>query len=125
MLDEKYYDGYHGEDEVRLWVEDKGEKHGLSIWCGFFDTIMEGCFRPYPAPNGIIWCWQHCEGFHDEKWEVSDPLLLLRELSMFDSHRLEPNRQILAEKSEEVCRQMVSFISEAAKEGRKIYIECI
>ena len=123
MLDERYYKGFWGENEVRLWVEKDGEEYGLSIWCGFFDTIMEGCFRPYPSPNGMVWCWQYCEGFYNNKWEVPDPTILLQELNLFDPQKLEETRHNLIKESEEVRTLMISFISEATKNGQKIYME--
>ena len=44
MLDTRYYEGYEGEGEVKVWSEENGNEDGIVIWIGFFNTILEGCF---------------------------------------------------------------------------------
>ena len=44
MLDKRYYEGYEGEGEVKVWSDENGNENGMVIWSGFFDTILEGCF---------------------------------------------------------------------------------
>ena len=43
MLDTRYYEGYEGEGEVKVWSEENGNEDGIVIWIGFFNTILEGC----------------------------------------------------------------------------------
>lgn len=42
MLDTRYYEGYEGEGEVKVWSEENGNEDGIVIWIGFFNTILEG-----------------------------------------------------------------------------------
>ena len=42
MLDKKYYECYEGEGRVKIWRKEIG----FVIWDGFFNAILEGCFKP-------------------------------------------------------------------------------
>ena len=53
MLDTRYYEGYEGEGEVKVWSEENGNEDGIVIWIGFFNTILEGCFSSEFQKNGI------------------------------------------------------------------------
>lgn len=57
MLDTRYYEGYEGEGEVKVWSEENGNEDGIVIWIGFFNTILEGCFSSEFQKNGIIECY--------------------------------------------------------------------
>lgn len=35
MLDTRYYEGYEGEGEVKVWSEENGNEDGIVIWIGF------------------------------------------------------------------------------------------
>ena len=50
MLDARYYEGYEGEGEIKIW----SEENGMIIWTGYFNTILEGCFRSEFQKGGII-----------------------------------------------------------------------
>ena len=42
MLNNKYYDGYEGEERIKIWFEDdNSEEIGFIIWNGFFNTIQK------------------------------------------------------------------------------------
>ena len=45
MIDIKFYEGYEGEGAVKVWSEENGNENGLVIWIGFFNTILDGCFK--------------------------------------------------------------------------------
>ena len=67
MLNNKYYDGYEGEERIKIWFEDdNSEEIGFIIWNGFFNTILEGCFYSDFQKNGIIECYYNQNGFYDE-----------------------------------------------------------
>lgn len=36
MMDNRYYEGYEGEGEVKVWSENNGKEDGMVIWIGFF-----------------------------------------------------------------------------------------
>ena len=40
MLDTRYYEGYEGEGEVKVWSEENGNEDGIVIWIGFFNTCL-------------------------------------------------------------------------------------
>ena len=84
MLDTRYYEGYEGEGEVKVWSEENGNEDGIVIWIGFFNTILEGCFSSEFQKNGIIECYFNQDGFYDEKWEMKYPHIVLEELKRFN-----------------------------------------
>ena len=100
MLDTRYYEGYEGEGEVKVWSEENGNEDGIVIWIGFFNTILEGCFSSEFQKNGIIECYFNQDGFYDEKWEMKYPHIVLEELKRFNEKKLSKNlRKLLSNQS--------------------------
>lgn len=88
MLDKRYCKGYEGEGEVKVWVDDNGVESGMVIWRGFFEAILEGCFRTEFQKNGISECYYNQDGFYDDKWEMQSPPIVLQEINRFDENLL-------------------------------------
>lgn len=123
MLDKRYYEGYEGEGEVKVWSDEDGNENGMIIWIGFFDTILEGCFSSEFQKNGIVECYFHQDGFYDDKWEMKYPRIVLEELKRFNEKLLDTRDKEIINKSKEVIEQLVSFISIAVRNERIIYVE--
>ena len=115
MLDTRYYEGYEGEGEVKVWSEENGNEDGIVIWIGFFNTILEGCFSSEFQKNGIIECYFNQDGFYDEKWEMK--------LKRFNEKLLDTRNEEIIKKSKEVVEQLVSFINMAVRNEKNIYVE--
>ena len=123
MLDKRYYEGYEGEGEVKVWSEENGNEDGIVIWIGFFDTILEGCFSSKFQKNGIVECYFHQDGFYDDKWEMKYPCIVLEELKRFNENLLDTRDKEIINKSKEVIEQLVSFINMAVRNEKNIYVE--
>lgn len=123
MLDNKFYEGYEGEGEVKIWYEENGDEDGIVIWNGYFNTILEGCFYSQFSPNGILQCYFNHDGFYDDKWAMEYPYIVLEELKRFDPSTLNTRNEDIIKESKEVIEQLVSFINLSVSKGRKIYIE--
>ena len=123
MLDTRYYEGYEGEGEVKVWSEENGNEDGIVIWIGFFNTILEGCFSSEFQKNGIIECYFNQDGFYDEKWEMKYPHIVLEELKRFNEKLLDTRNEEIIKKSKEVVEQLVSFINMAVRNEKNIYVE--
>ncbi len=123
MLDKRYYEGYEGEGEVKIWSDKNGNENGMVVWIGFFNTILEGCFNSEFSPNGIIECYFNQDGFYDNKWEMRYPHIVLEELKKFNEKLLDTKDEEIIKESKEVIEQLVFFISVAIKNERNIYVE--
>lgn len=123
MLDTRYYEGYEGEGEVKVWSEENGNEDGIVIWIGFFNTVLEGCFSSEFQKNGIIECYFNQDGFYDEKWEMKYPHIVLEELKRFNEKLLDTRNEEIIKKSKEVVEQLVSFINMAVRNEKNIYVE--
>ena len=123
MLDKKFYEGYEGDGEVKVWSEENGNENGIVIWIGFFDTILEGCFNSEFLQNGFIECYFNQDGFYDEKWEMKYPHIVLEELKAFDEKVLDTKNEEIIKKSKEVIEQLVLFINTAVENKKNIYVE--
>lgn len=42
MLDTRYYEGYEGEGEVKVWSEENGNEDGIVIWLAFLIQFQRG-----------------------------------------------------------------------------------
>ena len=123
MLDKRYYEGYEGEGEVKVWSEENGNQDGIVIWIGFFDTILEGCFNQEFQKNGIIECYFNQDGFYDNRWEMKYPHIVLEELKSFNEKLLYKIDEEIIKESNEVIKQLIFFINIAVKNERIIYVE--
>ena len=125
MLDKRYYEGYEGEGEVKVWVDDNGVESGMVIWRGFFEAILEGCFRSEFQKNGISECYYNQNGFYDDKWEMQSPYIVLQEVNYFDENLLNTENEEIIKKSKEVITLLISFINIAIENKQKIYVEYV
>ena len=123
MLDKRYYEGYEGEGEVKVWSGNNDEEKGILIWIGFLNTILEGCYSLGFQKNGIIECYFNQNGFYDDKWEMKNPHIVLDELKGFNEKLVDTRDEEIIKKSKEVIEQLVSFINICIKNKRRIYIE--
>ncbi len=123
MLDKRYCEGYEGEAEVKVWVDDNGVESGMVIWRGFFEAILEGCFRTEFQKNGIIECYYNQDGFYDDKWEMQSPPIVLQEINHFDENLLKTENEEIIKKSKEVITLLISLINIAVEKKQKIYVE--
>ena len=123
MLDKKYYEGYEGEGRVKIWREENGKEIGFVIWAGFFNAILEGCFKPDFQRNGIIECYYNQDGFYDEKWEMSHSDNVLEELKAFDENLLNTKSKEMIKIAKEIIERLISFINTAAFKEEKVYVE--
>lgn len=123
MLDKKYYEGYEGEGEVKIWSNENGNENGMIVWIGYFNTILEGCFSSEFSPNGMIECYFNQDGFYDDKWEMRYPHIVLEELKKFNERLLDTKDEEIIKISKEIIEQLVFFINVAVKNKRKIYVE--
>lgn len=125
MLDKRYCEGYEGEGEVKVWVDDNGVESGMVIWRGFFETILEGCFRTEFQKNGISECYYNQDGFYDDKWEMQSPPIVLQEINHFDENLLKTENEEIIKKSKEVITLLISLINIAVEKKQKIYVEYV
>ena len=124
MLNNKYYDGYEGEERIKIWFEDdNSEEIGFIIWNGLFNTILEGCFYSDFQKNGIIECYYNQNGFYDEIWEMIHPEIVLEELRRFNDNSLDTQNKEIIVIVKEVIGQLISLINAAVSKKEKIYIE--
>lgn len=125
MLDKRYCEGYEGEGEVKVWVDDNGVESGMVIWRGFFEAILEGCFRTEFQKNGISECYYNQDGFYDDKWEMQSPPIVLQEINRFDENLLKTENEEIIKKSKEVITLLISLINIAVEKNQKIYVEYV
>ena len=125
MLDKRYCEGYEGEGEVKVWVDDNGVESVMVIWRGFFEAILEGCFRTEFQKNGISECYYNQDGFYDDKWEMQSPPIVLQEINRFDENLLKTENEEIIKKSKEVITLLISLINIAVEKKQKIYVEYV
>lgn len=125
MLDKRYCEGYEGEGEVKVWIDDNGVESGMVIWRGFFEAILEGCFRTEFQKNGISECYYNQDGFYDDKWEMQSPPIVLQEINRFDENLLKTENEEIIKKSKEVITLLISLINIAVEKNQKIYVEYV
>lgn len=78
----KYYEGYEGEPEIVLAIgNDKEYRVMMSIWNGYFETLLDCMFDIAKKIEGILVYYSNHEGWYDENpWIVENTTLLVQQL---------------------------------------------
>ena len=84
-VDERYYDGFEGEDEVFFVLADNGKvRRKLGVWYGYISDILR---RVEPSENGwegIAYRYHVCglDSYSEEKpWHIDDLPLVYGQLA--------------------------------------------
>lgn len=123
MLNKIYYTGYEGQGSVKIWSDEDGKEMGFLIWIGFFETILQGCFKLSFQKEGLIECYYNHNGFYDYKWKMFHPHIVLDELMNFNENLLETTDKEIIKTSKELIEQLISFINISIRNERNIYVE--
>lgn len=93
MVNEKYYEGYEGDEEIlfRLYVN-KEEVESVGIWGGYFSTIIKLIPPQDGGWVGFPYYYHLNSGWHDEEnWYVPDIDLFYKQLQLIDENALAYN----------------------------------
>lgn len=68
----KYYEGFEGEPEIRLIRgEENEEKYILSIWVGYFNSIMDAVVPVETGWTSLAYFYHLQEGWYKESpWQI-------------------------------------------------------
>lgn len=93
MVNEKYYEGYEGDEEIlfRLYVN-KEEVESVGIWGGYFSTIIKLIPPQDGGWVGFPYYYHLNSGWYDEEnWYVPDIDLFYEQLQLIDENALAYN----------------------------------
>lgn len=123
MLDNKYYAGFEGESEVQIYYEAQGESQGLSIWDGYFCTLLHACDFSEMRPGGLLQAYWNGSDWEDEdQWILQDPQLAARELRTFSPDRVDEGMKDITPELLEIRGKLLKLIDQAQRLGAKIYM---
>jgi hypothetical protein len=73
-LIDKHYKGFEGEPEIQFaTVSESGDKVILSLWVGFFDSILNLIKPTETGWTGLAYYYHMDEGWYDESpWKIED-----------------------------------------------------
>lgn len=92
-MNERYYEGYEGDEEIcfRLFVN-KEEVESIGIWGGYFSTIIELIPPQKEGWVGFTYYYHLNTGWYDEEnWNVPDIHLFYEQLQEIDENMLAYN----------------------------------
>lgn len=93
MINEKYYDGFEGDEEIffRLYVQGE-EVESLGIWGGYFSSIIKLISPRKDGWYGLAYYYHLNIGWYDEEnWEVPNLALFYEQLIEVDETLLTHN----------------------------------
>lgn len=93
MVNEKYYEGYEGDEEIllRLYI-DKEEVESVGIWGGYFSEIIKLIPPREEGWVGFSYYYHLNSGWYDEEnWFVPDIDLFYEQLQLIDENALAYN----------------------------------
>ena len=125
MINTKYYEEFQGEDSVKIWIDEGGEESGFLVWRGYFEAVLEGCFKTAFQKGGLVECYYFQNGFFDDTWCMKYPEVVLHELACFDETQLKHLDKKIVLQSKEIVQHLLFFVNEAANLQQRINIEYI
>lgn len=112
-----FYKGYEGEKEIRFIKGNEENIEIISIWDGFFNDILEQITPAEKGWEGLAYYYHLCIGWYEHSpWEIPDTKNALEQLKSFRSS------DFRFERSKDVLETICTFLSNAIKEGKKVYI---
>lgn len=118
--DERYYDGFEGEDEIFFAAAKDGRvRRRLGVWNGYINDIIRII---EPAPGGWEGITYHyhvtgLDAFSEEKpWRIEDITLVYKQLASVTPDMLSYS------KTAEVLREITDLLKEAADNGEEVYL---
>lgn len=117
-IDERYYDGFEGEPEMKFVLLKKdGEKKGLGIWDGYFDSIIEKIEPGEKGWSGLAYYYHLNIGWFEESpWLVVDMQESFKQLSNIDIECFEMDEE------KEIIDMLIKLFREAIENAEDIYI---
>ena len=125
MVNTKYYEEFQGEDAVKIWMNEGGKESGILVWRGFFEAILEGCFKKDFQKGGLVECYYFQNGFFDDTWCMKYPEVVLQELRGFDETQLKHLDKEIVLQSKEIVQCLLFFVHAAVNLKQRINIEYI
>ena len=122
-MNKKFYEGYEGEDAVRIWTGENSAESGIIVWRGIFEVVLDGCYQKDFSKGGFIECYCNQNGFYDNQWEMRLPMIVMHELAAFNEKNCDTRSEDLIREAGEFIRFLVAFINEAMNNDQKIYVE--
>lgn len=124
MIDESFYDGYEGENEVVVYYNQDSEKIGFKIWNGYFDNLLSGCYDAEIHTDGLLICYQNQDGFYDEQeWRIKNLDVVISELKKFSNNQVESQSSEILSTLPIIKDKLVTLLENAKKSEKSVYID--
>lgn len=121
VIDERYYDGFYGEDEIFFILKDNGiVQKGIGIWDGYLYDIMYDNIKPAPEGWQGITYHYHVEGLEkfteEDPWKIDDLSLIYEQFSSVT------NDILRYKESADVLHLIIDMIKEAIYQNKELYL---
>lgn len=124
MIDESFYDGYEGENEVVVYYNQDSEKIGFKIWNGYFDNLLSGCYNAEIHSDGLLICYQNQDGFYDEQgWSIKNIDVVISELENYSDDQVESESPVMLSMLSIIKDKLITLLQDAKKSEEIVYID--
>lgn len=114
-LNTKYYEGFEGYPEIQfIRVSIDGQKEILSLWDGYFDSIMYAIEPKESCWTGIAYYFHLDQPWFDESpWKIPDVDIVIEQFE---------NIQSLDTKTQEVLNDIIKLLRRAKTKKEEVWI---
>ncbi|MGD1819842.1 MAG: hypothetical protein ACPKOI_08200 [Pleomorphochaeta sp.] len=124
MIDESFYDGYEGENEVVIYYNQDRNKIGFKIWNGYFDNLLSGCYNAEIHIDGLLICYQNQDGFYDEQeWSIKNIDVVISELEKYSDNQVNSQSSVMLSMLPIIKDKLIRFLENAKKIKKTVYID--
>ena len=120
-IDERYYEGYWGENEIFLVImKNDIVLKGIGFWDGYLFDIMHDNINPAPEGWQGITYYYHVEGL--ECFSENNPLKIDDLPLMYEQFSSVTNDMLRYNGSADVLKLILGLIKEAMDDNRDLYL---
>jgi hypothetical protein len=124
MIDESFYDGYEGVNEVVVYYNQDSDKIGFKIWNGYFVNLLSGCYNIEIHTDGLLICYQNQDGFYEEQgWRIKNIDVVISELENYSDNHIESQSSVMLTMLSIIKEKLITLLEEAKKSEKIVYID--
>lgn len=126
MINTKYFNGFESEPDIMIYYVHSNIEYAIQIWQGYFEILLEGCYKENFKDDGLLLSYVTVTGFYDEEvFKIKNLKTVLNELNNFNIYNIEHFYELndLVKKVINLKNELISFFKSAQKLNEDVFIK--
>ena len=126
MINTKYFDGFETEPYIIIYYFNYNVKYSIQIWQGYFEILLEGCYKKIFKDDGLLLSYITTTGFYEQEiFKIKNLKTVINELNDFNENNIEHSYELnnLIKQVIELKNDLIYFFNVAINLGKEVFIE--